>query len=405
MNAYMIVSNRTIEPFGDHPGDCLIVNKPLSTHQKVALTSERLLLVPVSDPAGIEDTDEHLVFSDYLYFTYELLHEFIERSRPLRCRTRAAMKPGTSTLRCMAATQNVEVHEDYIAYSLFYVPAEGYRDREAQVVVIDADQAFESVPMPAHLVEAGEYHVPLTDKLLVQVEHWTNLYAANVATLLADVARVMSRPKLSLLLMAMKARSFNKWSVLKQANQIGRGCDIHPTAYIEGSTIGDNVKIGAMAVVRESVVGDHCYIANNAAVELSVIGDTSELQGGAVVQYSVLYPGAFTFAKGINASLLGRDTFVGDGATLADVRFDGRSVTVMKDGQKVDTGNTYLGACLGHGVYLGSGCVVAPGRTIPNGMHISPDESRIITRCDTTQDIRGHRRTDFQSRTHDRSEK
>ncbi|MBN1855748.1 MAG: hypothetical protein JW846_02190 [Dehalococcoidia bacterium] len=404
MNAYMVLSNRIIEPFGDHPGNCLIVNKPLSVHQRVSLARERLLLVPVSDPAGIEDPDEHLVFSDNLYFTHELLHEFIERSRPLRCKTRAALKPGTTTLRSMTATQNVEVHEDYIAYSLFYVPAEAYRDREAQVVVIDTDQAFESVPMPAHLAEAGEYRVPLTDKLLVQVEHWTNLYAANVATLLANVARVMNRPKPSLLWMAMKARSFNKWSVLKQANHIGRGCDIHPTAYIEGSTIGDNVKIGAMAIVRESVVGDHSYIANNAAVELSVIGESSELQGGAIVQYSVLYPGAFTFAKGINASFLGRDTFVGDGTALADFRFDGCSVTVMKDGKKVDTGNTFLGSCLGHGVYLGTGCVVAPGRTIPNGMHISPEESRIITRCDATQDIRGHRRTEFRPRTHNRSD-
>jgi len=405
MNAYMVLTNRTIEPFGDHPGDCLIVNKPLFTHQQVALTSEKLLLVPVDDPTTIEDANEHLVFSDSLYFTPELLHEFIERSRPLRRRTRAALRPGISTLRSMTVTQNVEVHEDYIAYSLFYVPAEAHRDRDAQVVAIDTDQTFESIPMPTHMAESGEYRVPVTNKLLVQVEHWTSLYAANIATLLAKVATVMNRPKLSLLLMAMKAGSFNKWNILRQANQIGRGCDIHPTAYIEGSTIGNNVKIGAMVVVRESIVGDHSYIANNAAVELSAIGENSQLQGGAVVQYSVLYPGAFTFAKGINASFLGRDTFVADGASLADFRFDGRSVTVMKDGERVDTGNTYLGACLGHGVYIGSGCVVAPGRAIPNGMHISPEESRIITRFDTSQELKGHRRTESQSQTRNRSER
>jgi len=395
MKAYMVTTNRTIEPFGDHPRDCLIVNKPLYDHQQEALSSEEVVLIPFSATVEIEDPDEHLEFTDNLYFTPELLHEFIQRSRSLQCRTRAALKPGTSTLRCVAATQNVDVHEDHVAYSLFYVPAEEYRTRKTQVVVMDTDHTFETVPMPAHLVEGGEYRVPLTDRLLLQVDHWTNVWAANVATLLGEVARVMSRPKFSLLLMAMKARSFNKWSVLRQTNRIGRNCDIHPTAYIEGSRIGNNVKIGAMAIVRESIVGDRTYIANNAAVELSAIGENCELQGGAVVQYSVLYPGAFTFAKGINASFLGRDTFVGDGATLADFRFDGLGVTVMKDGEKVDTGSTYLGACLGHGVYIGAGCVVAPGRAIPNGMHISPDASRIIANCETGQEIGGHRQTRF----------
>jgi len=394
MKAYMVVTNRAIEPFGDHPGDCLIVNKPLSTHQYAALNREKVVLAPVSNSADIDDPGEHIVFHDYVYFTPELLHEFIERARRMQCKAVAALKRGISTLRCVTATQNVDVQEDYIAYSLFYMPAEEHRNREAKVVVMDTDRVFETIPMPAHLVEGGEYRVPLTERLLVQVEHWTNLWAANVATLLGEVARAMNRPKLSLLLMATKARSFNKWSVLRQTNRIGHGCDIHPTAYIEGSTIGDNVKIGAMAIVRESIVGDNTYIANSAAVELSAIGEGCELQGGAVVQYSVLYPGAFTFAKGINASFLGRDTFVGDGAALADFRFDGRSVTVIKNGEIVDTGSIYLGACLGHGVYLGAGCVVAPGRAIPNGMHISPDQSRIINKCDIGQEVMGHRTTD-----------
>jgi UDP-3-O-[3-hydroxymyristoyl] glucosamine N-acyltransferase len=392
MKAYMLASNKTIDPFGDHPRDCLIVNRPLSIHQQESIANQNLLLVPVTDQAQINDSEEHLIFPDYLYFTPEVIQEFILRSRSLKCKTRAALKTGITTLRCMAASQNVDLHEGHSEYNLYYIPAEDYRGNDPQTVVIDPDQVTEFIPMSPHMFGGAEYHVPLTVKILIQIEHWSNLWGANIGTLMMELAKVKNKPKLNLLWLAVRARSFNRWNVLHKLNRIGRNCDIHPTAYIEGSTIGNNVKIGAMAIVRESVVGDNSYIANNAAVELSVIGAESVLQSGVVVQYSVLYPGAFTFAIELNACLLGKDTFIGSGATLADFRLDGNSVTVIKDGQKVNTGNTFLGACLGHGAYLGSGCIVAPGRAIPNGMRINPENSRIISKCDTEQEILGYRR-------------
>ncbi len=394
MKAYMVKTNIRIEPFDEHPENCLIANRNLHSLQEEALASESISLMPVTDLTSIKDEEEHITFYDYLYFTPEILNEFISRSRALGCRTVAALKRGTSTLRTIAATQSVDNQEDYIGYCLSYVPPESRRNGGAQPVVIDPDQMFEFVPMSKHLFGESEYRVPLTDRLIVQVEHWSNLWAANIATLLAELARLKRRPKLNLLWLALKARSFNQWNVLHQANRIGRRCDIHPTAYIEGSTIGDNVKIGAMAIVRESIIGNNCYIANNAEVELSVIGDGSVLQGGTVVQYSVLYPGAFTFAKGINASFLGRDTFIGDGATLCDFRFDSSSVTVLKDSKMIDTGNTFLGACLGHGAYLGSGCIVAPGRTIPNGARITPENSRLIQKLGASDIAPGYQRVD-----------
>lgn len=397
MKAYMITTNKKIEPFGDHPQDCLILNRPLSVHQEEAIVSQRLQLIRVNDRSQITDTNEHILFEDYLYFTPELLYEFISRSRSLRRRTVAALKPGISTLRTVTSTQSVERHENHIGYCLSYFPVESQRDGEAQPVVIDPDQLSEFVPMATHMFGSAEYRVPLSDKLLIQIEHWTNLWAANIATLLCGLARIRKRPGLNLFWSALKAKSLNQWNVLHQMNRIGRGCDIHPTAYVEGSTIGNNVKIGAMAIIRESVIGDKSYIANNAAIELSVIGEGSVLQGGAIVQYSVLYPGAFTFAKGINASFLGRDTFVGDGATLTDFRFDGTCVEVLKDGKKINTGNTFLGSCLGHGAYLGSGCIVAPGRIIPNGMRITPEDSRIITKCHPKEELQGHRRIENHS--------
>ena len=80
---------------------------------------------------------------------------------------------------------------------------------------------------------------------------------------------------------------------------------------------------------------------------------------------------------------------MGGGVILTDFRLDGKSVMVMKDGIKVDTENTFIGACLGHEVYLGTGCIVAPGRIIPKGMRITPDKERIIEKPD--QNMQGFR--------------
>ncbi|NOZ26498.1 MAG: hypothetical protein GXP39_00405 [Chloroflexi bacterium] len=392
MKAYMMMSEKTVEPFGDHPRECLIANRPLGDLQETYLKKLGLTLVPMPPGTSIDDVDEHIIFDDSLYFTPELLQEFITRSRSLRHDTIAALKKGITTLRTITPTQQVIEHEDRIDYRLRYVPPKGHRREEVLPVVIDPDGLSESVPMSEHIYATGQYVVPLSEKLLIQIEHWANLWVANVVTLLSELAKLKRGSKLRLLWLALKAHSANQWKILHRANHIGRNCDIHPTAYIEGSTIGDNVRIGAGAVVRQSLVGDHTYIANQVAVELSVIGEGCVLQSGTVVQYSVLYPGAFVFTRPVNACFLGRDTFAGAGVALTDFRLDGGNITVLKGGQVVDTGNPFIGACLGHGVYLGSGCIVAPGRAIPNGLRLIPDETQILSRILAEGSIPGYRR-------------
>lgn len=388
MKAYVVQSGKRIEPFGDHPQDCLIANVTLRQHQEAALRAVGIDMVPVPDATPITDANEHLVFTDQVYCTPELLKEFLTQSRKQKASTVLCLKPGITTLRTVVATQDVSMYPDRVEYNVRYVSSGGKVD-DCQPIVIEPDVISDFVPMSTHMTGSREYRVPLTPLLIVQIDHWANLWSANIATLLTGISRLLTGPKIRLLALAVRARSFNRWKVLRQTNRTGSNCDIHPTAYIEGSTIGDNVKIGAGAIVRECVVGSNTYIANAAAAELSVIGEGCVLQGGAVVQYCVLYPGAFTFSKGLNASMCGRDTFVGDGACLTDFRFDGAPVTVMKCGTRVSTGNTFLGACLGHNVYLGSGCVIAPGRAIPNGLHIAVAKERLIASFPASGEVPG----------------
>ena len=72
MNAYMVESNKKIDPFGDHPRDCLIGNRKLGDIQKEVLQSLGLTLKATSNAQQIENPDEHIVFVDSLLFSKEL---------------------------------------------------------------------------------------------------------------------------------------------------------------------------------------------------------------------------------------------------------------------------------------------------------------------------------------------
>ncbi len=389
MRAYILKSESQIEPFGEQPCDCLIANRTLAATQTRSLASLGIEPVRIADAELINDPHEHIVFRDNLYFTPSLLEDFIITSRLRRARTTCALKNSLATLRSVTATQNLKICADHIEYDLHYYP-EGNNRQQWQPAIIDMDFADAGVPMPPQICRGSRYAVPLTEKAVIQIDHWVNLWAANIASLLQRVAKLQKMPKIKAALLALKARSLNQWKILSRLNTIGARCDIHPTAYIEGSTIADNVNIGAGAVVRGSVIGHGAFIDNGVIVEHSIIGEKSTILDGRIM-YSVLYPGVSASTHRIITSLIGRDALIGADVTLTNFRLDGKNITVIKDGEKIDTTNKFIGSCLGHRVYLGAGCIVAPGRAIPSDTRIAPDQSRVITSCDPAKKIAGYR--------------
>jgi acetyltransferase-like isoleucine patch superfamily enzyme len=384
MKAYRIQSAKVIEPFGDRALDCPIYDKKLAEHQAETLQELGLELEEVADAAQIQDANEHLIFVDYLYFLPQLLQEFLTRSRTAQEKTVCALKPGITTLRTVTATQTVQAYDDRVEYQLYYVPSGGASSQSAKPIVIEPDAVHWSLPMAAHMFGDVEYQLPMTEKLIVQVEHWTNLWMANVCRLLLTGAGLKQAPAKRLLGLALKSRSLNQWTILRQFNQVGQNCDIHPTAYLENAVIGDNVTIGAGAVLRTVMVGEGCAIGNNSVVELSVLGDRCNVMNGCTMQMSLAFSGLFSMSRLISASVCGRDTFVGDNVTLTDFRMDRQPISVMQGNTKIDTLNRIVGCGLGHGVYLGAGSIVAPGRAIPNGMRFAAAPDRMIQMSRTT---------------------
>lgn len=368
MKAYIVKSEAVIFPFGDQAKDCLIANKPLHEWQEEILEKLGIAICHSDSRSLIADQDSYLVLDDNLFFTEELLRQFLTKAEKWQAIVTCALKKGVTTERTAVKAQNVLLADGWVEYGLVYYPAKEFRN-STDTIVINPDEFVEFINMPRHMCGADNYALPITEKLIIQLDHWVNVWVINILLALSGIAKLKKSSKLKLLWLAFKARSLNKWTVLKNTNRFGVNCDIHPTAYIEGSVIGDQAVIGAGAIIRNSIIGDNVCIGNGVVVEESVIGSKSTVLRGQVL-YSVLYPESFSVSGLITASLMGRETFAGAGSVMTDFRFDGKNVTVLKDGQSVDSGNRFLGSCLGHRSRLGAGCIIAPGRAIPCDMNI-----------------------------------
>lgn len=389
MNAYIIQKVGKLEPFLEEAGEILIRNKKLNVLQKEALLSLYLIPVFIKNFSGIKDENEYLVLDDNLYFELDLLKEFIERSKKLNHETICAVKKGIFTLRTFVNTQEIKENNNYIEYNLRYYPVKNRRG-QPQIIIFDLDKTFENIPMPKHIDSGEKYLIPLTDKSIIQIDHWGNLWAANLMSVLSNVVRLQKTDKIKLFIKALKNFSFNKWKIASSLNKIGKNCNIHPTAYIEGSIIGNNVVVGAGVVIRESNIGNNSFIGNGVVIETSVVGNNCTILNGHIL-YSVLFSSILSVTHMISTSIIGSNSFIGSGAVLTDFRFDNQTIIVMKNNKKIDTQNIFLGCCLGNNVYLGANCVVAPGRMISNNTHISLDKERIITNITNNNKNLGYR--------------
>jgi carbonic anhydrase/acetyltransferase-like protein (isoleucine patch superfamily) len=370
VKAYRVSSDASIAPFGDHPSKCLIVNRPLADWQREVTQNLGLDLAQVSGPSEINDPAPHVIFNDTLFFSRDLLAEFVERSRSMQRGTRCALKKGVATVRTVVNTQDVQRDEDAVEYPLRYTPEASARSASEARVTIEPDEFIRPIRMPRHVTGSPFHELVSTSKLIVGLDHWVNLWAVNMGLLAGRAFEVFRLTKLQRAKIALKARSLKPWTIYRRMTRVGRNCDIHPTACVENSVLGDNVVIGAGAFVRNVVAGDKCQIGCNATVELSVLGEGCFLVNGVSMTQSVLYPGTLCNARFMNACLCGRDCFTAGTAAFADFRFDGKSVSVKRGGVLVDTEQPFLGSCLGHNTYVGSGCIIGAGHSVANGQRL-----------------------------------
>jgi len=122
---------------------------------------------------------------------------------------------------------------------------------------------------------------------------------------------------------------------------IGEGSDVGPNCFIRPYTsIGQNVRVGNACEIKNSIIMSRTHIGH-----LSYVGD----------------------------SIIGSSCNFGAGTTIANYRFDGKSIKMTIKESVLDTGRRKLGAVFGDDVKTGINSLFMPGVKVGNGCWIGPD--------------------------------
>lgn len=141
--------------------------------------------------------------------------------------------------------------------------------------------------------------------------------------------------------------------------QIGNGTVVRNGAFILGPVIiGENCTIGPNCVIRPStIIGDGCKIGNAVEVKNSIIMNFSNAPHNNYV----------------GDSIIGQKCNLGAGTKIANLRLDGRSISVVLRGRLVDTGLRKLGVIMGDEVKTGINSSIDSGTIIGENSYIGPN--------------------------------
>lgn len=370
-----------LAPFGVSPAELSVLGRSLAETQDRAVAEAGL------GPIGDSHTGRQLVLGDHTWVTPELLRRFV-----------AVCPEGGGQLAIRGP------FADFSA-SLQDLPEEGALRRLPVAIAGGPVDAQQMAALPAVEVDLAESihkmpdqhpawshatnnEIPVTDAMAHTVSHWSHLMRVNLLAFTALFeghrrrfdAAPWWRKAIGGAKLVAKARSVNPWRLARALGDWGKGCNVHPTATVEASVLGDGVEIGPHAVVRGCWLGDGVRVAEHARMNLTVAHEGAQFARGVMANLCVLLEGAYlSQGWGFQACLLGREAFVAMGACFYDLSFGG-PIKVMHRGQRVSSGTHFMGVCVGDRAKVAPNVIVSYGETIPNDAFLIADPGRIFRR-------------------------
>ena len=140
---------------------------------------------------------------------------------------------------------------------------------------------------------------------------------------------------------------------------IGENSVVKSGSYIEGDVwIGDNCTVGPNAYLRSGTVlcGDN------------KVGASSEIKNS-IMMYQAKAP----HHNYVGDSIVGRNSNLGSGTKIANLRLDKKNIDVIHQGKKVDSGRRKFGAIIGDNVSTGINASINTGTILGNNVSIGPN--------------------------------
>jgi len=365
---YVEPTGRRVAPWNDPIGETIVATRTLGEWQAEAFRDAGLVVLP-------ELRTPCVVVPDTLFTSGGVLKQLVDG---------AAGRDAVAVLaRSRHGVQMAPVQQGLIeiegGWRFPGLRVETGRGEPPVDVLIDPNESELDVPLPGYM-GGGTAEVGIARDPCMHLHHWVHvLWAGQAAGGMLGRRIPTWRYVVRGVWAATRAMSFNKWKVLGKFNVIGKGCDIHPTAAVEGSTLGDGVSVGPFARVALSHVDDGATVMAGAQVDLSVVGEGATVSEHTTVRFCVLFPGAFAGQALMQQCVLGRDCITTGGGFSIDLNFD-QDIRVPLDGALHSTGTRFLGSAFGHRTRIGTGFWMQSGRMVPNDTFLIRDPAAVLAK-------------------------
>ncbi|MGC9357352.1 MAG: multidrug transporter [Anaerolineae bacterium] len=392
MRKVILRDRRKIAPFNESARELSVLSKPLWLYQRDILapyTTEEREVENLSELG--HDRAETLVHRDNLYFGQSFIDEFINRAQKLgkACQVAFELDDPAITQHALYLQRGIRRQGNVYVADLWYYPY-GIEPMVRPLVMDTEPREVGFYHVPTHMSNIyGELVYQLPTKAFLSIEHWVHILLANVMFGIFSIgARFEQQVEEDLMLnLKMLWRGMlERKQVLTTSEmvQVGKDCEIDPTAIIQGPTIiGNNVTIGAGSVVGNCILGDNVNISQGCQLMLSVVGSGSFLPFRASLFETVLMEDCMVAQNTcLQLCVVGRGSFVGAGNTFTDFNLiPGKPLRSHFAGRLESAGTTVLGGAVGHNVRMGSGFIVFPARMIESDVILfASSDRRIISR-------------------------
>lgn len=410
MKKAIITETEKIEPFGELPRNLPILNKTLYEHQQEALAFlqiEEELHISALCELQCEER-EIVVYRDNLFFDERLVKGFVDSARSFGCPSQIAFSLDDSyiTEHTLHLQTGIRREKDLYVADLFYFP-KGFGAEIIPLVVNTEPREiwYLSIPTKDHWLRHGvltsfdmpeeikfapiRLFVPL--RSFMCIESWVHLLFANLLCgIYSDVCNLdylmRKSPLLRLGILICAILERKRPLCCSKLVEIGSNCQIDSSAVILGPTkIGNDTIIGPGSIIAASWIGNRVFIGQGCHIRNSVVGNNCTLPFRTSVFMSCVMDSVILNST-VRFSIIGRNSFIGDGVwftdrnlrgrEVVDRRLGGEMISTVHKGRLERTGYFLLGSAIGHDVRIATGHIIYPGRTIKSGASLILDNSK-----------------------------
>lgn len=389
----LVVRNpRIISPFQERASEMWFSGETIAEAQRRAFAQAGCTVetIGVDELAGkVQGDRPTIVTLDSIYVSEKAAADFLKACRG-RTSPAALGFTDNASVDYTRPLQSLGTSGDLHVHAVIYLPpgsatapsgdnaeevVRGWANR-VEAIEVEKREIVHDIPLPT--LKRGEratLRYPITSTVVVSIEHWVHVLWLNQIAFGIRWVELLRRKWLWGVGKALGALSLDPRRLLDRLVRKGRGVKVHPSAYVSGSILGDNVQVGAHVTLKNCIVRPGAVIQDHAVLLNCVIGEHTLILENTFMVSSVVLPEATVGNYKLQVSLIGRGAHVNVWASFIDARFAG-SIKVMKDGLLQSTERSFLGSVVGHRARLGAKMLLHSGREIPNDTVVvmRPDE-------------------------------